>query len=112
MSVAYAVTWVPVCPVDELLPERGAAALVGDEQVALFRTADGSVHALGNRDPFSGACVLARGIVGDRGGVTTVTSPMYKQAFDLVTGRCLDDSAVAVPVWPVRVVDGFVEVAA
>ena len=103
-----------VCPVDRLLPERGAAALVatGGEpvQVALFRAHDGSVHAIGNVDPFSGAAVLSRGIVGDRAGVPTVASPVYKQAFSLVTGRCLDDPDVAVPVYPVRVEDGWLQV--
>jgi nitrite reductase (NADH) small subunit len=54
--------------------------------------------------------VLPRGIVGDRGGVPTVASPMYKQAFCLVTGRCLDDPGVAAPVYPVRVADGWLQV--
>jgi nitrite reductase (NADH) small subunit len=78
--------------------------------VALFRTHDGAVHAVGNIDPFSGAAVLSRGIVGDRAGVPTVASPVYKQAFSLVTGRCLDDPAVAVPVYPIRVADGCLQV--
>lgn len=103
-------SWVTVCPVDRLLPERGVAALLGDVQVALFRTHDGSVHAIGNVDPFSGAAVLSRGIVGDRGGVPIVASPVYKQAFDLITGRCLDDPTVTVPVYPVRVNDGRLQI--
>jgi nitrite reductase (NADH) small subunit len=79
-------------------------------QVALFRTHDGAVYALDNRDPFSGASVLSRGIVGSRGDVPTVASPMYKQAFDLRTGACLDDGAVTIATYPVRVVDGQVQV--
>jgi nitrite reductase (NADH) small subunit len=67
--------------------------------------------AIGNRDPFSGASVLSRGIVGSRGDVVTVASPVYKQRFDLRTGRCLDDETVAVPVHGVRVVDGWIELA-
>ena len=31
-----------VCRLDDLAPERGAAALVGGDQVALFRTYDGT----------------------------------------------------------------------
>jgi nitrite reductase (NADH) small subunit len=106
--------WETVCLVDRLLPERGAAALLaaGGEpvQVALFRLADGSLYAIGNVDPISGAAVLSRGIVGDRGGVPTVASPVYKEAFSLVTGQCLDDPDVRVPVYPVRVVDGWLQV--
>jgi nitrite reductase (NADH) small subunit len=106
--------WETVCPLDRLLPERGAAALLatGSEtvQVALFRMPDGAVHAIGNVDPFSGAAVLSRGIVGDRDGVPTVASPVYKQVFNLVTGECLDDPSIRVPVFPVRVADGRLQV--
>jgi nitrite reductase (NADH) small subunit len=110
ITTASALRWKAVCRYDRLQSERGAAALLDDVQVALFRTHDGAVHAIGNIDPFSGAAVLSRGIVGDRGGVATVASPVYKQSFDLVTGRCLDDPRVTVPVYPVRVADGLLEV--
>ena len=103
--------WFAVCGYDDLTPERGACVLVEERQIALFRTYDGGVHALSNRDPFSGAYVLSRGIVGSRGGLPTVASPMYKQVFDLTTGRCLDDPAVGVATFGVRVGDGRVEVA-
>ena len=100
--------WLPVCRVEDLAPERGAAALVDGEQVALFRLLDGSVRAVGNLDPFSGAQVLARGIVGTRDGSPMVASPLYKQHFDLLTGRCLEQPGTRVPVHEVRVVDGTV----
>ena len=51
-------TWVDVCHVQDLLPERGVRALVGAAHVAVFRTHDGEVHALDDIDPFSGASVL------------------------------------------------------
>lgn len=105
-------TGAVVCAYDALLPERGVAALVDGRQVALFRTYDGTVYALGNHDPFSGANVLSRGIVGSRGDVPTVASPMFKQVFDLRTGTCLDDPATAVPSYRVQVVDGQVIVLA
>jgi nitrite reductase (NADH) small subunit len=99
-----------VCRLDDLAVERGAAVVVDGRQVALFRLHDGSVHALSNRDPFSGAYVLSRGVVGDRGGRPAVASPVYKQAFDLATGRCLDDPEVSVPLYEAGVVDGVVHV--
>lgn len=79
-----------VCSLKALSPERGAAALVNGVQVALFRTYDDDVYAVQQRDPYSGANVLSRGIVGSRGDLPTVASPMYKQVFDLRTGACLD----------------------
>jgi len=102
--------WVRICSVDALPVDRGAAALVDDQQVAIFRLADGELFAVGHRDPFSGANVMARGLVGTRGDVPTVASPIYKQVFDLRTGHCIDDDSVALGTWPVRVVEGIVEV--
>src|SRR5439155_13840663 len=85
-----AVSWTAVCAYEELPAERGVAALVEGTQVAVFRTFDGVLHAVGNQDPFTGAFVLARGIVGTRGDAPTVASPLHKQVFDLRTGECLD----------------------
>jgi nitrite reductase (NADH) small subunit len=105
------VTWTLVCDYDHLQPECGVAVLLGGEQVALFRTFDGALYAIGNQDPFTGAFVLSRGIVGTRGGIPTVASPLHKQVFDLRTGACLDDDGGRhVPVFPVRRRDGRVEV--
>lgn len=108
--------WIRVCRVDDLLVERGVAALIDEQQIALFRTFDGRIFATDQIDPFSHAAVLSRGIVGDRAGVPTVASPMYKQVFDLRTGACLDTQGkepLPVRVHPVAVDDGqvFVKVA-
>lgn len=102
--------WVPVCRLDRIEVEGGVAALVGERAVAVLRTYTDEVYALDNYDPYSRASVLARGIVGSRGDVPFVASPMYKQAFDLRTGRCLDDAAVRVTTYDVRVADGIVYV--
>ena len=103
-------SWYAVCSLDQVPVGRAVCVLVRDEQVALFRTAGGSLHALDNRDPVSGAMVLARGIVGTRGGRDVVSSPMFKQAFDLVTGECLDLDGVQVDVHEVAVHGGFLAV--
>jgi assimilatory nitrate reductase catalytic subunit len=101
---------IAVCRLEDIVPETGACALVGGEQVAVFRVGDDSVHAVGNRDPFSRANVLSRGIVGDLGGEPVVASPVYKQHFSLLTGRCLEDASVRIPVYAARVEEGWVVV--
>ena len=111
MTVTVHTRWAAVCRLADLLPERGAAAIFGDLQVAVFRLHGDDVRAIGNRDPLSGAYVLSRGIVGTRAELPVVTSPMHKQAFCLDTGRCLDVDRVSVPVFDARVRDGLVEVA-
>ncbi|MGH3475053.1 MAG: nitrite reductase small subunit NirD [Aeromicrobium sp.] len=102
-------TWTPVCDYASLVPDRGAAALIDGHQIALFRLLEtGEVLAVDHRDPFSGANVIARGIVGSRGDAVTVASPVYKQVFDLRTGTCLDDESRALGVWKTRIVEGVV----
>ncbi|MFC6019609.1 nitrite reductase small subunit NirD [Plantactinospora solaniradicis] len=105
------VRWTTVCAYPRLEPERGVAALVDGEQVAVFRTYDGQLFAIGQQDPIAGAYVMARGIVGSRGEAPTVASPLHKQVYDLRTGHCLDVPGVAVPTYRVRCRDGLVEVA-
>jgi NAD(P)H-dependent nitrite reductase small subunit len=94
-----------ICRLEEIVPNCGVCALVEGEQVAVFRLDDDRVFALGNRDPFSGANVLSRGIVGELKGELVVASPVYKQHFSLVTGRCLEDETVSVPVYAASVQD-------
>lgn len=116
-------TWTAVCPLDALVPERGAAALLetpggAPVQVALFRLLDGEVRAVQQLDPYSGANVMSRGIVGTRGGEPTVAGPVYKQVFALRDGRCLeaggktpvDGHGAHLATFPVEVRDGVVHV--
>ena len=91
-----------VCRLDDILPDSGVCALVGGQEVAIFRV-DGKVFAIGNFDPFSGVNVLSRGIVGDLNGEVVLASPVYKQHFSLLTGRCVEDPSVSVPVYRARV---------
>lgn len=105
-------TWTRACAQSQLLPGRGVAVLMPDnEQAALFLLTDGSLAAVGNIDPFGRAAVMSRGITGDRQGEPTVASPLLKQVFSLRDGRCLDDESYALRVYDIRVVDGIVELA-
>ena len=111
MTMTQERTWIDVCGYDDLQSELGTRVLVGDEHVAVFRTHEGAVHAISAIDPFSGASVLSRGIVGSCGDAPFVASPMYKQRFDLRTGQCLEDASVRVRVFPTEVTGGRVVVA-
>jgi nitrite reductase (NADH) small subunit len=104
--------WTTACALDRLIPGRGVGVLLADgAQAALFRLDDDSLYAVGNVDPFSGAAVLSRGIVGDRAGRAVVQSPIKKQAFAFDDGVCLDDLSVSIPVYPTRIAeDGQVQV--
>lgn len=105
---------VAVCTLDSLTPDRGVAALVDGQAVALFRLSDGGdcteVVAVDHVDPFHGVGVIARGLVGSVGDRVVVASPLHKQRFDLRTGECLDDPSVGLRTWAVQIVDGVVHV--
>ncbi len=107
--------WTTVGPVERIAPDRGVAALVDGIPVAVFRLAD--VDGTGERfaaidhvDPATGAPIMARGLVGSVGEVTTVASPLHKQRYSLDSGECLDDSSLSVRVFEVAIIDGMVNV--
>ncbi|MFC8924015.1 nitrite reductase (NAD(P)H) small subunit [Cellulosimicrobium sp. NPDC057127] len=116
-------TPVDICALEDLDPERGVGALLGATQVAVFRLTDGTVRAVQQRDPYSGANVMSRGLVGthrvtgDDGAVrdvTTVTTPMLKQVWDIDTGEVVDSGGKdrrPLAVFPAEVRDGRVLVA-
>jgi nitrite reductase (NADH) small subunit len=105
--------WIDICSIDDLDVDRGVGALVEGEPVAIFRCSPwDELFAIGNIDPYSAASVLSRGIVGSIGHRRVVASPVFKNRFDLHTGRSIDDPTVAVSTYPIRVVRGRVQIAA
>ena len=69
--------WKDICKIDDILPETGVCALLGDEQVAIFRPYHSDqVFAISNIDPFFESSVLSRGLAVGR-------QPAEKTAFSL-----------------------------
>ena len=96
--------WMAIGKKCDLVAGAGVGARAGDRQLALFwlPELDNALFAISNFCPFSGVHIIARGIVGDIGGEPVVASPLYKQHFSLVDGRCLDTPEVALETWPMR----------
>ncbi|HEJ7892381.1 TPA: nitrite reductase small subunit NirD [Serratia liquefaciens] len=105
--------WTTLCPISDILPGTGVCALIGDQQVAIFRPyADDQVFAISNIDPFTQASVLSRGLIAEHQGELWVASPLKKQHFRLHDGYCLEDDSRSVAHFASRVLDGMVQVAA
>lgn len=102
--------WEVICDSSDLLPFIGVRALLGEEQVAVFRVNE-KLFAVSAIDPFTKVAVLARGIVGDLREQIVVASPIYKQHFNLETGICLEDSTVKIKTFKVRERAGKIELA-
>ena len=101
--------WIDVCHLDDITPNTGVGALIAGQSVALFRVGNEKrIYALSNKDPFSQANVMARGIIGDLQGERVIASPIYKQHFSLATGRCLEDKDQKLSVFPTKIENGRV----
>lgn len=109
-AIAEKTMWMPVCALDDILPDTGVCALVEGRHVAIFRLKSDvlQLYALDNIDPNSGVSVLSRGLVGNLGERLVVASPIYKQHFDLRTGECLEAPENSVQSYPVRLENGTV----
>ena len=103
--------WYSVCDTHDILPDTGVCALVLQRQIAIFYSRRLQAYfALDNYDPLGRAYVLSRGIIGSIGDRIVVASPLYKHHFDLRTGECLEEPDVRIWAYPVRVVDGQIQV--
>lgn len=94
--------WIDIGPVDQL-PALGARTLPvqGGDEIAIFRTSTGSVHALVNKCPHKHG-PLSQGIVHD----TSVTCPLHNWRISLLTGEALGEDKGCTPVIPVKIEDG------
>jgi len=88
-----------ICKVADLTKNSGSCALLNhngnEQQIAIYYLPDTEqkVFGLGNWDPIGQANVMSRGMVGSIGDELVVASPLYKQHFSLVTGKCLEQEA-------------------
>jgi len=103
--------WIDVCHVNDLQPDSGICALIKGKQVGLFYNPRASaVYAISNYDPFGQVNILSRGLMGDINGIPMVSSPLYKQHFNLLTGQCLDDETVKIEAYQARINHERVEI--
>lgn len=102
--------WKTICAKSDLTPNTGVCALFEGEQVAIFWEArNDKLFAVSNYDPIGEANVLSRGIIGSIGEKIVVASPLYKQHFCLETGVCLEEEAHRLKTFPVRELDGEIQ---
>jgi nitrite reductase (NADH) small subunit len=73
--------------------------------VALFNAGAGGFRACGAICPHENGPLAEGWLEGD-----AVVCPWHGFDFDLATGRCLVDDALSIPIYPVRAVDGGIEV--
>ena len=105
--------WKDICKIDDILPATGVCALLGNEQVAIFRPYHSDqVFAISNIDPFFESSVLSRGLIAEHQGELWVASPLKKQRFRLSDGLCMEDASHSIARFDARVKDGHVQLKA
>ena len=101
--------WVKVGEVSDFPADGGTTIKYGRSQIAVFRfESRGEWYACQNMCPHKQEMVLARGIIGDQGGVPKVACPLHKKTFSLESGTCLSGENYHVKVFPVKVEAGEV----
>jgi nitrite reductase/ring-hydroxylating ferredoxin subunit len=114
--------WHEVATLGEVVSKGRAVVRVGGREIGVVRDpATGTLHAVRNRCPHSGA-PLCLGLVVDRAvgrpgayersGRPVLRCPWHGWEYDLETGRCVDDPGLRAAVYPVRVENGRVLVRA
>ena len=110
--------WRETGPLDELERTGRCVARVEGREVGVLVTEDG-LRAICNRCPHHGAplclgrlCPREAGTPGryTAPAAAVLRCPWHGWEFELESGRCLDDPALRATVYPVRVVDGRVEI--
>lgn len=101
--------WVEVARADDIPSEGGTAIRYGKSQLAIFRfDSRGQWFATQNMCPHKKDMILARGLLGDKGGVPKVACPLHKKTFNLETGAGISDEDLSIATFPVKVEAGVV----
>ncbi|WP_151734626.1 nitrite reductase small subunit NirD [Paenibacillus tengchongensis] len=83
--------------VQDFLPQIGRVVLAGNVELAVFRTSDGSIYAVENRNPHPKGGPLAEGIVSGK----YLYDPLYDWKIDLRTGEVQAPDQGRVAAYPV-----------
>ncbi len=113
MNAVTQLVWHFLCQRTDLVANSGVVARWKGAQVALIYLPEQApqLFAVSNIDPRSQAGVVGRGIVGHLQGELVIAAPLYKQHFRLRDGVCVEDPALRLTVWPVRLCGESVEIA-
>lgn len=97
--------WIDVCDADDIPFQGSRIVKTPNGCLALFKTVEGEVFALNDKCAHKEG-PLSQGIIHDK----FVTCPLHSWVFSLETGEAQGADEGQVPIFPVRLVAGRVEV--
>ncbi|MCH2110032.1 MAG: nitrite reductase large subunit NirB [Polyangiaceae bacterium] len=100
--------WVKLVKLSEIPEEGGTAVRYGKLQLAVFHLpTEKKWYVTQNMCPHKRDMILARGLVGDQGGIPKVACPIHKKTFNLVTGDSLSDDDLKIATFRAREENGW-----
>jgi len=99
-------TYITVGNEHEFLSQLGRVVQIGDREIAVFRTSDHQWFALENKSPHPKGGPLAEAIVSGH----YIYDPLHDWKIELSTGLVQAPDKGQVRIYPVRAMDGKVEV--
>ena len=101
--------WQELARAEDVPANGGVSVKYGDAQIAVFNFASrGEWYATQNMCPHRGQMALARGLIGDAGGVPKLACPFHKKTFSMKTGECLSGDDYQIQSFPVKIEAGAV----
>ena len=96
--------WRDLCPADRLRDGKLLGFRIGGVKLCAGRSGD-RFFALDDTCPHAGGS-LAEGLIDE----DLVVCPLHAYAFEVESGRCIDDPACSVGAYPIRVENGMLQV--
>ena len=101
--------WIELVALDTIPVGGGVACQTEAGQIALLRPDADRVFAIDNHCSHWNEAVLSRGLL--RGGdEPAVACPLHKRLFSLTTGACKQGDCAPLRTFPLRIVDGRVQI--
>nr|WP_245640051.1 nitrite reductase (NAD(P)H) small subunit [Paenibacillus dakarensis] len=99
-------TYYLVGTVDDFTERLGRVVRLGKEEIAVFKTTDGTIHALENKSPGPRGGTIAEGIISGE----ILFDPICDWRISLTDGQVLDPDTGQVQTYPVHVLGNEVRI--
>lgn len=99
--------YISVGKIDEFMVRIGRVVVIEKEEIAVFRTSDGRLFALENKNPHPKGGPLAEGIVSGH----YLYDPLYDWRIDLETGNVQEPDSGKVRTYAIRLEEDIVQIA-
>jgi len=95
--------WIKIVEVEGVPSMGSRKVIIGDDEIVLFKTKDGSIYAVNNECPHKQG-KLSEGLVHEN----SVTCPLHNWDIDLETGIAKDENGACTKRYNTKVEEGII----